>query len=93
MARPTPLFADVAVAQPTLRHVWRSKVSCAPPFNRPPVHSPTQGSVPILVVNADNQAAIARAGGIEPLVALARSGTDGQKEHAAGALRNLGVTF
>ena len=45
---PTPLFADVAVAQPTLRHVWRSKVSCAPPFNRPPVHSPTQGSVAIL---------------------------------------------
>ena len=29
------------------------------------------------------QAAIARAGGIEPLIALARDGTDGQKEYAA----------
>ena len=29
-----------------------------------------------LAVDADNKAAIARAGGIEPLVALARSGTD-----------------
>ena len=36
-----------------------------------------------------NQVAIASAGGIEPLVALARDGTAGQKENAAGALRNL----
>jgi len=35
--------------------------------------------------------AIARAGGIAPLVALARGGTDGQKEQAAAALRNLAV--
>ena len=35
------------------------------------------------------QVAIARAGGIEPLVALARDGTAVQKEHAAGALLNL----
>ena len=33
--------------------------------------------------------AIAKAGGIAPLVALARGGTDGQKEEAARALRNL----
>ena len=33
--------------------------------------------------------AIARAGGIEPLVALVRDGTARQKERAAGALRNL----
>jgi hypothetical protein len=39
--------------------------------------------------SADNQAAIARAGGIEPLVALARGGTDAQKESAAAALRYL----
>ena len=39
--------------------------------------------------NPDNRVAIARAGGIAPLVALARDGTDGQKEQAAGALRNL----
>ena len=35
------------------------------------------------------QVAIARAGGIEPLVALAWDGTALQKEHAAAALRNL----
>ena len=35
------------------------------------------------------QVAIARAGGIEPLVALARDGTAVQKEKAAGALLNL----
>ena len=34
--------------------------------------------------------AIAEAGGIAPLVALARGGTDGQKYGAAVALRNLG---
>ena len=33
--------------------------------------------------------AIARAGGIAPLVAMARDGTDEQKEEAAGALGNL----
>ena len=42
-----------------------------------------------LASNADSQVAIARAGGIDPLVALARNGTDGQKEAAAMALRNL----
>ena len=35
------------------------------------------------------QAAIARAGGIEPLVALARDGTAMQKEKAASALWDL----
>ena len=44
-----------------------------------------------LAVNADNAVAIARAGGIAPLVALATSGTDGQKEYAAGALRILAL--
>ena len=39
----------------------------------------------------DKQVAIARAGGIEPLVALVRDGTAAQKENAAGALRNLSV--
>ena len=34
---------------------------------------------------------MARAGGIEPLVALARSGTDLQKFRAAGALRKLAL--
>jgi len=38
---------------------------------------------------ADVRAAIAAAGGIPPLVALARGGSDGQKEAAAGALANL----
>ena len=33
--------------------------------------------------------ALAEAGDFAPLVALARDGTDGQKEQAAGALRNL----
>ena len=37
------------------------------------------------------QVAIARAGGIEPLVALARDGTAEQKEYAAAALRNLAI--
>jgi len=32
---------------------------------------------------------IAQAGAIAPLVTLVQSGTAGQKEHAAGALRNL----
>ena len=36
-----------------------------------------------------NQVAIARAGGIEPLVALTRDGTAVQKEKAAAALANL----
>ena len=42
-----------------------------------------------LAFNADNQVAIAKAGGIAPLVALARDGTKKQKEWAAVALRNL----
>ena len=42
-----------------------------------------------LAVNADNKVAIAKAGAIEPLVALVRNGTDGQKSMAAGALKNL----
>ena len=43
-----------------------------------------------LARNCDNnKVAIAKAGGIAPLVALARGGTDGQKENAAGALANL----
>jgi len=42
-----------------------------------------------LAENADNQVAIAKAGGIAPLVALARDGTDGQKKYAAAALRKL----
>ena len=59
-----------------------------------------------LAHNADNQVAIAKAGGIAPLVALARGGTFGhsprdrhlrsvyrlQKEYAAAALRHLGCT-
>ena len=36
--------------------------------------------------------AIARAGGIPPLVALARGGTEGQKEYAAGTLRCLAIS-
>ena len=39
----------------------------------------------------DKQVAIARAGGIEPLVALVRDGTAAQKEYAAGALGNLSL--
>uniref|UniRef100_A0A7S3TD12 Uncharacterized protein n=1 Tax=Emiliania huxleyi TaxID=2903 RepID=A0A7S3TD12_EMIHU len=39
--------------------------------------------------NADNKVAIAKAGGIAPLVALARGGTARQKYQAAGALRRL----
>ena len=38
---------------------------------------------------ADNEIAIAKAGGIPPLVALVRDGNDAQKLYAAGALRNL----
>jgi len=45
----------------------------------------------VLKHKADVQAAIAAAGGIAPLVALVRSGTDGQKVEAAAALRNLAV--
>ena len=45
----------------------------------------------ILAVNADNQVAIAQAGGIAPLVELTRSGSAGAKEQAAGALRNLAL--
>ena len=41
--------------------------------------------------NADNQAAIASAGGIAPLIELVHSGTDGAKEQAAMALRNLAL--
>ena len=36
--------------------------------------------------NADNQAAVARAGGIEPLVALVRGGGEEAQERAANAL-------
>jgi vacuolar protein 8 len=36
--------------------------------------------------NAENKKAIAEACGIEPLIALVRSGTDSQKEYAACAL-------
>ena len=42
-----------------------------------------------LVMNADNEIAIAKAGGIPPLVALIRDGNDAQKESAAAALSNL----
>ena len=38
--------------------------------------------------NADNRVAIAKAGGIAPLVALARDGTYWQKYFAVGALEN-----
>ena len=34
---------------------------------------------------------IVQAGAIAPLVTLVQSGTDGQKEHAAGALANLAL--
>ena len=44
-----------------------------------------------LAVNADNQVAIAQAGGIAPLVELTRSGSAYAKEKAAGALRNLAL--
>ena len=37
----------------------------------------------------ENKVLIAQAGAIAPLVTLVQSGTAGQKEHAAGALRNL----
>ena len=37
----------------------------------------------------DHRIAIAKAGGVPPLVALVRDGNDEQKESAAGALRNL----
>jgi len=39
----------------------------------------------------DEQVAIARAGGIEPLVALARDGAADQKENATGALNRLAM--
>ena len=39
--------------------------------------------------NADNQIAIAKAGAVDPLVDLLRTGTDGAKEEAAAALANL----
>ena len=44
-----------------------------------------------LAVNDDNKIAIAKAGGIPPLVALIRDGNDTQKKHAAGALANFGA--
>ena len=45
-----------------------------------------------LAFNSDNnKVAIAKAGGIAPLVALARDGTNGQKTEAAAALRNLSL--
>ena len=36
-----------------------------------------------------NKATIMASGAVAPLVALLKSGTDGAKEHAAGALANL----
>ena len=39
--------------------------------------------------NAENKVAIAKAGAVDPLVALLRTGADGAKEQAAGALKNL----
>ena len=47
------------------------------------------GALRNLACNDDNQEAIVRAGGIAPLIALARDGTDSQKEDAAEALANL----
>ena len=44
------------------------------------------GALRNLAANADNQLAISQAGGIAPLLALARDGTDEQKALAAGAL-------
>ena len=44
-----------------------------------------------LARNADNQVAIAKAGGIAPLVALARDGTEKQNEQATMSLWNLAV--
>ena len=44
-----------------------------------------------LAVNADNQVAIAQAGGIAPLVELTRSGSAYAKEKAAGALWSLAL--
>ena len=41
--------------------------------------------------NADNDVPIHEAGGIPPLVKLARSGTEGQKGWAARALENLAL--
>ena len=43
----------------------------------------------LMIKNADNSVAIARAGAIEPLVALLRSGSAEAQEAAAGALRHL----
>ena len=43
----------------------------------------------IAVNHPENKAAIASAGGIEPLVILSQCGTDGEKEQAAGALCSL----
>ena len=40
-------------------------------------------------MNDDNEVAIAKAGGIEVLVQLARNGSDEAKEKAAEALENL----
>ena len=47
----------------------------------------TAGALMCLADNADNKAAIAKEGGIAPLVALARNGTEKQKERALGATR------
>ena len=40
-------------------------------------------------MNADDQIAAAKAGAVDPLVALLRTGTDDVKEQAAWALANL----
>eukprot|EP00900_Chrysochromulina_parva_P021608 jgi/Chrpa1/4080/Chrysochromulina_OHIO_Genome00006325-RA len=44
-----------------------------------------------LAVNDENKVLIAQAGAISPLVTLVQSGTAGQKEYAAAALRNLAI--
>ena len=43
----------------------------------------------LMIKNADNQDAVARAGAIEPLVALLRSGSAWGQEEAAWALGHL----
>ena len=45
-----------------------------------------------LAVNVENREEIARAGGIQPLVAVLRSGTDVAQEKAAAALKNLATS-
>eukprot|EP00434_Breviolum_minutum_P024409 symbB.v1.2.021556.t1/scaffold1847.1/size122519/9 len=49
------------------------------------------GALRNLARNADNKVAIAKAGGIEVLVQIARNGSDQAKESAAGALLSLAM--